>query len=240
MTTYTCYRSDVSGSRVGCHIVIVLLYGALDLLSVAFKNAVGERRSAWRVMNDIVDQCTQEEVDKQGQEEAEAKKDKAKTGTEVKRELAKEYMDVLEKEITNICEDLLTLLEKHLLEAATAPDTRVLLFKLKGDYPRYMAEISTGEKRTVSVTAATTAYQQAMELAMKELLPTNPNRLGLVLNISLFYYTILDSREKACNIGNKGVELAEENIEAAEKETWEESLRIIQVIKNNVKNWTSE
>ncbi|XP_067665945.1 14-3-3 protein beta/alpha-like isoform X2 [Haliotis asinina] len=177
-------------------------HGALDLLSVAFKNAVGERRSSWRVMNDIVNQGTEVKAGTRGQS-AEAKKDRDNTGTGVKRELAQEYMDVLEKEITNICEDLLTLLDKYLLETATSPDTRVLLLKLKGDYPRYIAEITTGEKRTVSVTAATTAYQQAMELAMKELLPSHPNRLGLVLNISLFYYTILDSREKACNIGNR-------------------------------------
>ncbi|XP_046375112.2 14-3-3 protein homolog 2-like isoform X1 [Haliotis rufescens] len=214
-------------------------HGKLDLLSVAFKNAVGERRAAWRVMKNIVEQCTGKDTTDQ---EDEVKKEKARKdeGSEVKRELAKEYMDVLDREITNICEDLLTLLDKHLLDAASSPDTRVLLLKLKGDYPRYMAEIQSGEKRTVSVTAATTAYQEAMELAMNELLPTHPHRLGLILNISLFYYSILDSREKACHIGQKGVDSAEANRDTADKETWRESSRLIQVIKDNVETWTSE
>lgn len=87
--------------------------GKLDLLSVAFKNAVGERRASWRVMKNIVEQCTGK--DRTDQED-EVKKDEARKdeGSEVKRELAKEYMDVLNKEITNICEDLLVILSLYI------------------------------------------------------------------------------------------------------------------------------
>lgn len=44
------------------------------------------------------------------------------------------------------------------------------------------------------------AYQEAFEISKKEMQPTHPIRLGLALNFSVFYYEILNSPEKACNL----------------------------------------
>ena len=42
------------------------------------------------------------------------------------------------------------------------------------------------------------AYEEAIEIAKKSMLPTHPIRLGLALNYSVFLYEIQNARDKAC------------------------------------------
>lgn len=44
------------------------------------------------------------------------------------------------------------------------------------------------------------AYQKALDISTKEMQPTHPIRLGLALNFSVFYYEIVNSPEKACQL----------------------------------------
>lgn len=57
-----------------------------NLLSVAYKNVVGARRSSWRVISSI-------------EQKAE--------GAEKKQQMAKEYREKIEKELRDICNDVL-------------------------------------------------------------------------------------------------------------------------------------
>lgn len=57
-----------------------------NLLSVAYKNVVGARRSSWRVVSSI-EQKTE--------------------GSEKKQQMAKEYREKIEKELKEICNDVL-------------------------------------------------------------------------------------------------------------------------------------
>lgn len=41
------------------------------------------------------------------------------------------------------------------------------------------------------------------EIAATDLAPTHPIRLGLALNFSVFYYEILNSSEKACEMAKQ-------------------------------------
>lgn len=70
----------------------------------------------------------------------------------------------------------------------------------KGDYHRYLAEFAMGDKRKTSADKSLEAYQSATEVAGTELAPTHPIRLGLALNFSVFYYEILNSPDKACQM----------------------------------------
>ena len=65
-----------------------------NLLSVAYKNVVGARRSSWRVIHSI-----------------EQKTD----GTDKKQEMARNYREKIEKELKKICEEVLDLLNNHLI-----------------------------------------------------------------------------------------------------------------------------
>ena len=44
------------------------------------------------------------------------------------------------------------------------------------------------------------AYQEAMKL---DLPPTDPTKLGLALNFSVFYYEIMGKTEEACKLAKK-------------------------------------
>ncbi len=54
--------------------------------------------------------------------------------------------------------------------------------------------------RSAVVEDSQKAYQDAYDIAKSKMQPTHPIRLGLALNFSVFYYEILNSPEKACQL----------------------------------------
>lgn len=69
-----------------------------NLLSVAYKNVVGARRSAWRVLSSV---SAKAEQDNAGEKEC---KDEP---AERKRKMMKEYREKVEGELRDICDDVL-------------------------------------------------------------------------------------------------------------------------------------
>merc|ERR1711997_966789 len=98
-----------------------------NLLSVAYKNVVGARRSSWRVISSI-EQKTE--------------------GSERKQQMAKEYREKVEGELRDICKDVLGLLDQYLIPKASNAESKVFYLKMKGDYFRYLAEVAMGDART--------------------------------------------------------------------------------------------
>ncbi|CAD1475344.1 unnamed protein product [Heterotrigona itama] len=47
------------------------------------------------------------------------------------------------------------------------------------------------------------AYQEAFDIAKSKMQPTHPIRLGLALNFSVFYYEIINSPDKACQLAKQ-------------------------------------
>ncbi|VDO73043.1 unnamed protein product [Haemonchus placei] len=153
-----------------------------NLLSVAYKNVVGARRSSWRVISSI-EQKTE--------------------GSEKKQQMAKEYREKVEKELRDICQDVLNLLDKFLIPKAGNPESKVFYLKMKGDYYRYLAEVASGEDRSSVVDKSQQSYQEAFDIAKDKMQPTHPIRLGLALNFSVFYYEILNAPDKACQLAKQ-------------------------------------
>jgi 14-3-3 protein epsilon len=46
-------------------------------------------------------------------------------------------------------------------------------------------------------------FSLIQDIALAELAPTHPIRLGLALNFSVFYYEILNSPDRACNLAKQ-------------------------------------
>ena len=145
-----------------------------NLLSVAYKNVIGARRASWRIISSI----EQKEENK---------------GVEEKLEMIKNYRSQVEKELRDICSDILDVLDKHLIPCATTGESKVFYYKMKGDYHRYLAEFATGNDRKEAAENSLVAYKAASDIAMTDLPPTHPIRLGLALNFSVFYYEILNA-----------------------------------------------
>merc|ERR1711982_144449 len=99
-----------------------------------------------------------------------------------------------------ICQDVLGLLDQFLIAKASNAESKVFYLKMKGDYYRYLAEVATGDARTAVVEDSQKAYQDAYDISKSKMQPPHPIRLGLALNFSVFYYEILNSPEKACQL----------------------------------------
>lgn len=194
-----------------------------NLLSVAFKNVVGARRSSWRVISSI-----------EGKVE----------GSEKKKNMAKEYRLKIETELKNVCNDVLKLLEKNLLAKVTPPDQHaesyVFYQKMIGDYQRYIAEVTSESERQDAVDKSDKAYTAALNIAKKNLIPTHPIRLGLALNYSVFHYEIKNSRDQACSLAKAAFDEAIAELDDLSEESYKDSTLIMQLLRDNLTLWTAD
>merc|ERR1712098_715737 len=184
-----------------------------NLLSVAYKNVVGARRSSWRVISSI-EQKTE--------------------GSERKQVMAKEYREKVETELREICEDVLGLLDKYLIAKASNAESKVFYLKMKGDYYRYLAEVAVGDTRQSVVEDSQKSYQDAFEIAKSDMQPTHPIRLGLALNFSVFYYEILNSPDKACQLAKQAFDDAIAELDTLNEDSYKDSTLIMQLLRDNL------
>lgn len=190
-----------------------------NLLSVAYKNVVGARRSSWRVISSI-EQKTE--------------------GSEKKGAMAKEYREKIERELKEICNDVLGLLDTYLIPNATAAESKVFYLKMKGDYYRYLAEVATGDDKKGIISNSQEAYQAAFDISKKEMQPTHPIRLGLALNFSVFYYEILNTPEEACKLAKQAFDDAIAELDTLSEDSYKDSTLIMQLLRDNLTLWTSD
>jgi len=192
-----------------------------NLLSVAYKNAVGSRRASWRIVSSV----EQKETSK---------------GNTTNADLAREYRVKVEAELNTICNEILQLLETNLIEGSSTGEAKVFFCKMQGDYFRYIAEFSEGQHKKNSADNAKTAYDKAMEVARKELPVTHPIRLGLALNFSVFHYEVLNNPEEACKMARDSFEEAIAELDNVSEESYKDSTLIMQLLRDNLTLWTSD
>uniref|UniRef100_A0A8C5PTD5 Tyrosine 3-monooxygenase/tryptophan 5-monooxygenase activation protein theta n=1 Tax=Leptobrachium leishanense TaxID=445787 RepID=A0A8C5PTD5_9ANUR len=191
-----------------------------NLLSVAYKNVVGSRRSSWRVISSI--------------------EQKTEGSTEKKVEMVKEYREKVECELKDICKAVLALLDLFLVPMSSTSESKVFYLKMKGDYFRYLAEVATGDDRTAAIKSSQESYQEAFDISKKDMQPTHPIRLGLALNFSVFYYEILNSPEKACQLAKTAFDDAIAELDTLNEESYKDSTLIMQLLRDNLTLWTSD
>jgi 14-3-3 protein beta/theta/zeta len=190
-----------------------------NLLSVAYKNVVGARRSSWRVVSSI-----------------EQKTD----ATERKRLLAKEFREKVEKELHDICQDVLGLLDKFLVPKTSSAESKVFYLKMQGDYYRYLAEVAVGNTRSVVDELSQKSYQAALDIAKDQMPPTHPIRLGLALNYSVFFYEIVNAPDRACHLAKQAFDDAIAELDTLSDDSYKDSTLIMQLLRDNLTLWTSE
>jgi len=192
-----------------------------NLLSVAYKNVIGARRASWRIISSI-----EQKEENKGNENHVAR--------------IKEYRSKVENELGNICKDILAVLDEHLIPTATTGESKVFYYKMKGDYHRYLAEFATGNGRKEAAENALIAYKSASDIAVTELPPTHPIRLGLALNFSVFYYEILNSPDRACQLAKQAFDDAIAELDTLSEDSYKDSTLIMQLLRDNLTLWTSD
>lgn len=186
-----------------------------NLLSVAFKNVVGCRRSAWRIISNIQSKG-------------------------MNPDYSESYKGEIEKELNEKCEAVLKLIDDHLIkDPADSVDANVFYLKMKGDYFRYLVEVTTGEKRDELANKSKDAYTDALE-ASSELSTTHPIKLGLALNFSVFHYEIMGDGPKAVSIAKNAFDEAIKELDNLKEDSYKDSTLIMQLLRDNLTLWTSE
>jgi 14-3-3 protein epsilon len=192
-----------------------------NLLSVAYKNAVGSRRAAWRIITSV------------------EQKEKSK-GNEENAKWAKEYCQKVETELQKICDTILGLLDGSLIGKASTGESKVFYQKMKADYYRYIAEFSDGDAKKKAAENATGAYSEAQTVAEKDLPVTHPIRLGLALNFSVFQYEVLGNPDEACKMARTAFEDAIAELDNVAEDSYKDSTLIMQLLRDNLTLWTSD
>ena len=192
-----------------------------NLLSVAYKNVVGAKRSSWRVISSIVQKINSDDA---------------------KFSIANEYKIKIEEELRYICKEVLDLLDNHLIKNADSDqiESKVFYQKMKGDYKRYIAEVATGDDRDEVVTESEKAYDDAYKIAVEKMPTTHPIRLGLALNFSVFYYEIKSDSNEACNLAKKAFDAAISDLDSLDEDSYKDSTLIMQLLRDNLTLWTQE
>jgi len=225
-----------------------------NMLSVAYKNVVGQRRASWRALT----------LTNFQEGDLKCEDPKALEALRAKLEVLKtDYMCVVEMELNQKCQEVLDLLSNNLLKTAEHEDmkklvethknsndvpdatknasrdaleTQVFYLKMSGDYYRYLAEFNAKNEHK---TKAETKYKEALALS-EVLAPTHPTRLGLALNASVCYWEIMKKPDAACQLAKKAFDEAIQKLDSLSDSTYKDSTLIMQLLRDNLTIWTAE
>ncbi|CAJ1351723.1 unnamed protein product [Effrenium voratum] len=184
-----------------------------NLLSVAYKNKVGVQRNAWRTTSSVLAGCDGEEAT-----------------------YAEEYLKKAKEEGIRSCEEVIDLLESHLIPKATEKESKCFFLKMRADYLRYMAELAEDPKFK---DMAAEAYAEAVT-SEEHLPPTNPIRLGMALSRAVFNYEILQRQAEAITIARKAFDEGLAALDDIPEEHYKDAVTILQIIRDNLNVWTTE
>ena len=164
-----------------------LLVEEWNLLPLVYKNAVGNRRAAWRVITSV----------------------KQKETSKGEKQLASysgEYVAKVEGELQKIREGVRALMDKNLVPSASTDETKVSYYRMKSDYYRYLAEFATGETKSKADEDALDACVEAHKIAENDLAVTRPVRLAMALNTSVFQSEVFQDSDEASQMGRVAFE----------------------------------
>jgi len=194
-----------------------------SLFALSYRNAVGSRRTSWRAL-------------------AALEHHEASTAgvRDPKTEQVRKYREIIEQEIIDYSTAMIDTIDKVILPVTLSSESKVFFNKLRGDYYRYLAEVTSHEAHKKAVDNAQKAYTKAFDISLVELPTTHPTRLGLALNFSVFFYEILNSPEKACLLAKAAFDDALSDINGLEEQGYKDAASIMQLLRDNLSLWTSD
>uniref|UniRef100_A0A3P8WG81 14-3-3 domain-containing protein n=1 Tax=Cynoglossus semilaevis TaxID=244447 RepID=A0A3P8WG81_CYNSE len=184
-----------------------------DLFSVAFKNSIGPKRSALKIISGIGD----------------------KTDTPEKLDIIQELKDKVAQEVRDICNNVQNEIDTNIIPVDVTLSIPLLR---KGDYYQYLVEVTTDDiSKKQAMEKCQKQYQVAFDIALDNLSPIHPLRLALALNVSLFYYEILNLPERACGLAETAFNAAIAEVDDKREDYCKDSTAIMQQLRDNLTLW---
>ena len=193
-----------------------------NLLSIAYKNTISQDRQAIRTLL--------------AYESKEAKKSDSPY-----LEFIREYKVKVQKELEDLCNKINATIDSSLLPKAITDEAKVFYHKMKGDYYRYIAENIDGDLKKKYSDLGLASYNAALE-ASKSIDYKNPIKLGLALNLSVFYYEVVANRDEACKLAKETLDKSKEALQGVDEEEDEvkDAMSIVNLLQENLEMWNAE
>ena len=160
------------------------------------------------------------------------------------KKMLQEIKEEKERKILRRCERVLKLINEHILNKKIDNIGLARMYKVKADFYRYMAEITTGTTLYQNKQSAFLYYNKSKELT-KDFDDLNPIKLNLSLNYSVFLNEILNKRinsyfcaKEALFNALKALKNCKE--EELTSEGMRDTLMIIESLNTNVEDWYKE
>eukprot|EP00996_Jenningsia_fusiforme_P002988 NODE_3795_length_914_cov_71.616185_g3490_i0.p1 GENE.NODE_3795_length_914_cov_71.616185_g3490_i0~~NODE_3795_length_914_cov_71.616185_g3490_i0.p1 ORF type:complete len:243 (+),score=70.32 NODE_3795_length_914_cov_71.616185_g3490_i0:90-731(+) len=141
-----------------------------------------------------------------------------------------------EREIAHLCNEVLELVENFLLPEARSAEDQAFYTKIKGDYHRYIAEVSRSDAQ---IQRAAGAYLMATSYAAT-LRPSHPIRLNIVLNYGVLLYEICGERQRGFSITKQALVDGERALEGLTDEDRREAAFVLSLLHDNIELWEKE
>ena len=191
-----------------------------NTFTISFHNLINEKIDKWRKLNKIINKEQLRESDE----------DLIVNDLSVKR--------ILENEIKNICERVITIIDKYLLIKRDTYESEIIYLKTKGDYYRIQYSILDHNKIELKLDAKN-CYKKAYELS-KKLSDTNTYKLSFILCYGIFYYEFLNEPTTSINLVKSAYNDAITKIDSLNDRMYKESTRILKLMKKNMELWQKE
>ena len=187
-----------------------------NMFSSAFKNVLSKLRNSWRILN--------------GEKEKHSND----------KQIINEKIDKVAKDILYQTNKALNIIKEYMMVDITNDNIQKYIFmkKMVGDYYRYQAEVLSGDKELEVREKAKQSYEEGMAV-INQLSATDPVRLGLYLNVSVFQYEIMNDADEACKIAKDGFEKAIGDLDSLNEEHYKDSTLILQLLRDNLTLWTA-
>ncbi|RWW67420.1 hypothetical protein BHE74_00025145 [Ensete ventricosum] len=179
-----------------------------NLLSVGYKNVVGARRASWRILSSI------------------EQKEETK-GNEHHVKSINEYRHKVESELSNICTDIIALIDEHLIPSASAGESSVFYYKMLVVYKYHTDSVLSifmvlGGLITGRPTTTVTWRSSSLETRERK---TQSSLL---------------KRIRACHLAKEAFDEAISELDTLSEESYKDSTLIMQLLRDNLTLWTSD
>jgi hypothetical protein len=148
-----------------------------------------------------------------------------------------DYRKQLESNITDLAKGTIEMVQKKLIPRTNDTSMRGLLFKMMGDFWRYLAEIQRGYDRRESANKSLAAYQEAEDLIVASTGPAAAVRLSLLLNMAIFRFEILSEPDDALALAKKAYDEGIAAVDSLREEAYADSILLLQMIHRTMAAW---
>ena len=129
------------------------------------------------------------------------------------------------------------IMEELLTPEIEAVEHRVSLLTFVADHYRYLIEVDT-ESEVAHAKSARAFYNDAMQLA-EQLPVTDPVRLALSLNTSVFQYEVLRDPKAACETAKVAFDRAINRLDELDEEDYKDATLVMQLMRDNLALWVA-